>query len=63
MNNNTRLYCGTEVDTWSCGVILFALLAGYLPFDEEVIPALYKKIKGTLLFQTGDILVSLFEVA
>ncbi|KAL4460221.1 hypothetical protein ABPG73_022552 [Tetrahymena malaccensis] len=40
-----KLYCGTEVDTWSCGVILFALLAGYLPFDEEVIPALYKKIK------------------
>lgn len=44
-----RLYCGTEVDTWSCGVILFALLAGYLPFDEEVIPALYKKIKGIYL--------------
>ncbi|EAR83797.2 kinase domain protein (macronuclear) [Tetrahymena thermophila SB210] len=40
-----KLYCGTEVDTWSCGVILFALLGGYLPFDEEVIPALYKKIK------------------
>ncbi|EGR28361.1 protein kinase domain protein [Ichthyophthirius multifiliis] len=40
-----KLYCGTEVDTWSCGVILFALLAGYLPFDEEVIPALFKKIK------------------
>ena len=40
-----RKYCGTEVDTWSCGVILFALLAGFLPFDEEVIPALFKKIK------------------
>jgi len=40
-----RKYCGTEVDTWSCGVILFALLAGFLPFDEEVIPALFKKIR------------------
>jgi len=26
-------------------VILFALLAGHLPFDEEVIPALFKKIR------------------
>jgi len=40
-----KKYCGTEIDTWSCGVILFALLAGHLPFDEEVIPALFKKIR------------------
>jgi len=41
-----RNYCGTEVDAWSCGVILFALLAGYMPFDEEIFSSLYKKIKG-----------------
>jgi len=40
-----KKYCGTEIDAWSCGVILFALLAGFLPFDEEVIPALFKKIR------------------
>lgn len=40
-----RKYCGTEIDTWSCGVILFALIAGFLPFDEELIPALFKKIR------------------
>jgi len=40
-----KKYCGTEADTWSCGVILFALLAGFLPFDEEVLPLLFRKIK------------------
>ncbi|KCV68540.1 CAMK/CAMKL/AMPK protein kinase [Fonticula alba] len=39
------LYAGTEVDVWSCGVILFALLCGALPFDDHYIPALFRKIK------------------
>ena len=43
-----KSYCGTEVDCWSCGVILYALLAGNLPFDEEVIQVLYKKIRGNI---------------
>jgi 5'-AMP-activated protein kinase catalytic alpha subunit len=37
-------YDGLRVDIWSCGVILFAMLCGYLPFEDADTPTLYKKI-------------------
>eukprot|EP00826_Nyctotherus_ovalis_P012849 TRINITY_DN1341_c0_g1_i23.p1 TRINITY_DN1341_c0_g1~~TRINITY_DN1341_c0_g1_i23.p1 ORF type:complete len:421 (+),score=84.19 TRINITY_DN1341_c0_g1_i23:73-1335(+) len=37
-------YDGLKVDIWSSGVVLFALLCGYLPFEDPNTSHLYKKI-------------------
>ncbi|XP_030541219.2 CBL-interacting serine/threonine-protein kinase 4-like [Rhodamnia argentea] len=37
-------YDGSKADAWSCGVILFVLLAGYMPFDDHNLVAMYKRI-------------------
>ncbi|KAH7885850.1 Pkinase-domain-containing protein [Phlebopus sp. FC_14] len=39
-------YDGRSSDIWSCGVILFALLAGRLPFDDEDLSTLLDKVKS-----------------
>ncbi|KAL2899946.1 CBL-interacting serine/threonine-protein kinase 11 [Bienertia sinuspersici] len=37
-------YDGAKVDIWSCGIILFVLSAGYLPFNDTNLMNLYRKI-------------------
>ena len=39
-----RRYLGAPADLWSLGVCLFAMLCGFLPFEDPDTPSLYKKI-------------------
>uniref|UniRef100_T1J219 non-specific serine/threonine protein kinase n=1 Tax=Strigamia maritima TaxID=126957 RepID=T1J219_STRMM len=42
------VYLGSEVDIWSMGVLLYALLCGCLPFDDDNTAVLYRKIQTGL---------------
>ncbi|KAF5466861.1 hypothetical protein F2P56_016744 [Juglans regia] len=37
-------YDGAMADIWSCGVVLFVLLAGYLPFRADNVMKMYRKV-------------------
>ncbi|KAG8680320.1 hypothetical protein FRC08_016387 [Ceratobasidium sp. 394] len=40
-----KAYHGASSDIWSCGVVLYALLSGRLPFDHPNIRTLLQKVK------------------
>ncbi|KAI7750963.1 hypothetical protein M8C21_001170, partial [Ambrosia artemisiifolia] len=37
-------YDGAKVDIWSCGIILYVLNAGFLPFNDPNLMVMYRKI-------------------
>ncbi|KAI6716926.1 hypothetical protein JHW43_000659 [Diplocarpon mali] len=40
-----KAYTGPEVDIWSFGIVLYVLVCGKVPFDDQSMPALHAKIK------------------
>ncbi|TBU46041.1 Pkinase-domain-containing protein [Dichomitus squalens] len=46
---NAKAYTGPEVDVWSFGVVLYVLVCGKVPFDDQSMPALHAKIKRGLV--------------
>lgn len=48
-------YHGAPSDIWSCGIILFALLTGHLPFDDENIRKLLLKVQNGKFIMPNDL--------
>ncbi|KAI9670871.1 MAG: hypothetical protein M1817_003756 [Caeruleum heppii] len=50
-------YHGDKVDIWSCGIVLFTLLVGRVPFDDVDVPGILRKIKAGRLSMPAELSV------
>ncbi|KAF7837957.1 CBL-interacting serine/threonine-protein kinase 4-like [Senna tora] len=41
-----RRYDGSKADAWSCGVLLYVMLTGYLPFNDSNMPMMFRRINS-----------------
>ncbi|CAE7205539.1 CIPK28, partial [Symbiodinium natans] len=57
-----RRYVPQMCDVWSCGVILFVMVCGFLPFEDSNTLALYKKIVAAKYKAASFITVSVKEL-
>ena len=49
-----RYYSGLMVDIWSSGIVLYAMVCGYLPFEDKNNDKLYKSMQDNLKFMSID---------